>query len=70
MVAMTVPGVVMPVTATLYVVPEPVTVPVSVPPAVPPSVTSPVANPVESSLNTTVKLIGLAPVGSGWPRPG
>ncbi len=54
MVAMTVPELVMPVTATLYVVPEPVTVPVFVPPDVPVKVTSPVANPVTASLNTTV----------------
>ena len=58
---------VMPVTATLYVVPEPVTVPTLVPPAVPVSVTSPVAKPVTASLNTTVKLIGEALVGSAWP---
>ena len=65
--AMTVPLVVMPVTATLYVVPLPLTVPVSVPPAVPDNVASPVAKPVTLSLNTTVKLIGEVPVGSAWP---
>ena len=43
------------------------TVPVSVPPAVPVRVTSPVVKPVTASLNTTVKLIGLALVGSAWP---
>src|SRR5512141_1900933 len=66
-VAMTVPAVVMPVTATLYVVPLPLTVAVFVPPAVPLIVTSPVAKPVTAALNTTVKLIGEFPVGSGWP---
>ncbi len=66
MLATTVPGVVMPVTATLYVVPEPVTVATFGPPAVPVIVTSPVANVVVASLNTTVKLIGLMPVGSSW----
>ncbi len=30
-------------------------------------VTSPVAKPVTASLNTTVKAIGLVPVGSTWP---
>ncbi len=42
----------------------PVTVPTRGPPAVPPNVTSPVVNPVAASLNVTVKLIGLAFVGS------
>ena len=41
--------------------------PVRVPPAVPASVTSPVVKPTAIELNTTVKLIGLAPVGSAWP---
>ena len=36
-------------------------------PAVPLKVTSPVAKPVTGSLKTTVKLIGLLPVGSTWP---
>ena len=36
-------------------------------PAVPLKVTSPVAKPVTGSLKTTVKLIGLAFVGSAWP---
>ena len=36
-------------------------------PAVPLNVTSPVAKPVTASLKTTVKLIGLLPVGSAWP---
>ena len=40
---------------------------VLVPPAVPVMVTSPVAKLVVASLKTTVKLIGLAPVGSPWP---
>src|SRR6476661_7066457 len=48
--AMTVPFEVMPLTATLYVVPE--------------RLTSPVAKSATDSLNTTVKLIGLALVGS------
>src|SRR5207344_576333 len=48
--AMTVPGVVIPVTATVYVVGPPLTVPVMVPPAVPANVTSPVAKPVTGSL--------------------
>ncbi len=52
--ATTVPAPVMPVTATLYVVPEPVTVPTFAPPAVPVIVTSPVAKPVTDLLNTTV----------------
>ena len=48
--------------------PEPVTVPTLVPPEVlPVKVTSPVAKLVVGSLNTTVKLIGLVPVGSPWP---
>ena len=63
----TVPGVVMPVTATLYVVGPPDTVAVLVPPAVPLIVMSPVAKPVTVSLKTTVKVIGLVPVGSAWP---
>ena len=50
----------------MYVVPEPVTVAV-VAPAVPDRVTSPVAKVVVDSLKTTVKLIGLALVGSAWP---
>src|SRR4029077_12047453 len=62
----TVPVPVIPDTATLYVVPLPVTVAV-VAPAVPLSVTSPVAKPVTVSLKVTVKLIGLALVGSAWP---
>ena len=65
--AVTVPGVDIPVTATLYVVPEPVTVATFVPPAVPVIVTSPVAKFVTVSLKTTVKLIGLVFVGSACP---
>src|SRR5262245_42684305 len=67
-VAMMVPLPVIPVTATLYVVPLPVTVAV-VAPAVPLSVTSPVAKFATGSLKVTVKLIGLAFVGSAWPTP-
>ena len=64
--AMIVPLVVMPETATLYVLPLPVTVAV-VAPAVPLSVTSPVAKPVTDSLKTTVKLTGDTLAGSAWP---
>ncbi len=46
---------------------ELVTVAVLVPPAVPVIATSPVAKVVTDSLKTTVKLIGLVPVGSAWP---
>src|SRR5438034_797034 len=63
--ARTVPFVVIPLTATLYVAPLPVTIAV-VAPAVPPSVTSPVAKSLTGSLKTTVKLIGDAFVGSTW----
>ena len=46
----------------------PLTVPTRVPPAVlPVNETSPVAKPVTASLKTTVKLMGLALVGSAWP---
>src|SRR6476469_8964772 len=59
----TLPVVVIPVTATLNVVPDPgVTVPTSVPPAVlPTNDTSPVAKLVTVSLKTTVKLMGATP---------
>ena len=68
MLATTVPREVMPVTATLYVAPLPVTAPLFEPPDVDPvNVTSPVANPVTERLKTTVKLIGLVLVGSFWP---
>src|SRR5688500_9922043 len=63
--AITVPSPVIPDTATLYVVPLPVTVAV-VAPAVPLSVTSPVTKSVTASLNTTEKLTGETPVGSAW----
>jgi hypothetical protein len=62
--AVTVPGVVMPATATLYVSPVPVTVGVFVPPAVPPSVKPVALKPVTDLLKTTVKLIGDVLVGS------
>ena len=65
--ATTVPLPVIPDTATLYVVPLPVTVAVSVPPAVPAKLMSLAAKPVTVSLKVTVKLIGLALVGSAWP---
>src|SRR5207247_205035 len=45
----------------------PLTVTVLVPPAVPPIVTSVPVKPLTGSLNTAVKLIGGALVGSGWP---
>ena len=48
-------------------VPLPVTVAVVCRPPSRPSVTSPVAKPVTVSLKVTVKLIGLALVGSAWP---
>src|SRR5215831_9665305 len=60
-VAITVPDPDMPLTATLYVVPLPVTTAV-VAPAVPLSVTPPLVKPVTAALNTTVKLIGDARV--------
>src|SRR5262249_26348905 len=64
----TVPVPAIPDTATLYVEPVPVTVAVSVPPRVlPAKLMSPAVNPVTVSLNVTVKLIGLALVGSVWP---
>ena len=61
--------VVMPLTATLYVVPPPVTVPTWLPPTSPLNETSPVAKPVTASLKTTVKSIGEVLVGS-LTRPG
>src|SRR5438552_3562326 len=68
MVATTVPAVVMPVTATVYVVPLPVTAPLSEPPAVlPVNDTSLVVKPVTLELNTTVNRIGDVPVGSACP---
>src|SRR5438876_1044954 len=51
--AMTVPSVI-PVTATLYVVPLPVTVTILVPPAVPAIVTPEAEKPVTDSLKVTV----------------
>src|ERR671914_443932 len=44
----------------------PLTLAVFVPPAVPPIVTSAPVKPLTGSLNTTVKLIGEALVGSAW----
>src|SRR5207249_1490682 len=69
MVAITVPVVVMPATATLYgPAPEPdVTVAVFVPPALPLTVTSPVAKSDTGLLKTTVKLIGPVFTGSLCP---
>src|SRR5687767_14143058 len=64
MAAVTVPLVVMPLTATVYVLGPPLTVAVLLPPAVPPTVTSAAVKPLTASLNTAVKVIGLAPVGS------
>ena len=65
-VAMTVPVCVIPETATLYVVPLPVTVAV-VAPAVPLRVTSLPVKPLTASLNTTVKAIGPVEAGSACP---
>ena len=62
--AITVPAVVIPLTATLYVVPLPVTVAVFVPPAVPVIVTPLLAKPVTDVLKIAVKLIGDTLVGS------
>ena len=62
--AITVPLLVIPETATLYVVGPPVTTFV-VAPAVPDKFTPAAVKPVTGSLNTTVKLIGDAEVGSG-----
>src|SRR5207248_3283054 len=58
---------VMPLIAALYVVPLPVIVIVFVPAAVPAKVRPGGVNPVTASLNTTVKLIGEALVGSACP---
>jgi hypothetical protein len=65
MLAITVPSLVMPETATLKTVPAPVTTAV-VAPAVPLRVTSVPVKPMTASVNTTVKLMGEAPVGSTW----
>ena len=62
--AITVPLPVMPVTATLYVRPLPVTVATLTPGAVPSMTTSPVTKLATDSLKTTVKLIGERLVGS------
>ncbi len=62
-VAITVPSPVIPLTATLYVVPLPVTTAV-VAPAVPDRVTSAPVKSLTDSQNTTVKLIGDEFVGS------
>jgi len=61
-----VPPVVIPVTATSYlVVLTALTVRTFVPPVVPVIVTSPVAKPVTAALKTTVNMIGEPEVGSG-----
>src|SRR5437762_1902624 len=65
-VAITVP-LLMPLTATLYVVGPPVTVTVLVPPAVPVIVTSAPVKPLTGSLKKAVKLIGDPLVGSACP---
>ena len=68
--AITVPLAVMPETNTLKNVLSPLSRTVAVvAPAVPPRVTSPVSKPVTGSLNTTVKTIGEASVGSGCSSP-
>src|SRR5947208_542293 len=53
--------------ARVEVLGRPVTVTVLVPPAVPLIVTSVPVKPLTGSLNTAVKLIGEALVGSAWP---
>jgi hypothetical protein len=60
--AVTVPLLVSPITAMLYVVPLPVTVAV---PAV--TVTSELVKSVTVAVKTAVKLMGPVLVGSGWP---
>src|SRR5262245_23468803 len=66
--ATTVPLPLMPVTVTVYVGPVPLTAATRVPPTVlPAKLTSDPVKPVTDSLNTTVKLIGDAMVGSAWP---
>src|SRR5919204_101087 len=69
--AMTVPSVVIPETATSYVVPSLGatcdTATDLAPPAVPEICTSEPVNPVTDSLNTAVKWIGELFVGSFWP---
>ena len=65
-----VPLLVIPLTATLYVVPSLGAVSVTVAvvaPDVPPNVTSPVSKPVTGFEYTTVKLAGERPVGSSCP---
>src|SRR3989442_1690655 len=64
--ALTGPSLVIPLTATLYVVPLPVTIAV-VAPAVPVKVTSPASKFITGLLNTAVKFIGDAFVGSACP---
>src|SRR5439155_24407312 len=66
-VAMTVGLVVRLLTSAVSVLGPPLTVTVLVPPAVPLIVTSVPVKPVTGSLNTAVKLIGEALVGSAWP---
>ena len=65
MFATTVPGPVIPVTATKKVLGPPVRVTVLVPGAVPAMVTSPLVKPDTGSLKAAVKRIGAAFVGSG-----
>ena len=67
--AITVPFVVIPVTATRYSAPPPVTVTVFVPPEVPVIATSAASKLGTVSLNTTANRIGLEPVGSGCADP-
>src|SRR5439155_474260 len=66
-VAMTVGLVVRLLTSAVSVLGPPLTVTVLVPPAVPLIVTSVPVKPLTGSLNTAVKLIGEALVGSAWP---
>ncbi len=66
--ATTLPGVVIPVTATVNCAGPPVTVPTSEPPTVlAERLTSPVVNPTTGSLNVTVKFTGVTFVGSPCP---
>ena len=64
---MTVPEVVIPLTAMSNVLLSPESVTLALPPAVPVIVTSPFWNPDTASLKTAVKWIGEPLVGSAWP---
>src|SRR5213594_3848666 len=66
-VAITVPPLVRPLTATVEVLGPPVTSTVVVPPAVPPITTSLPVKPLTDSLKTAVKVMGAVLVGSACP---